>query len=183
MPTTVTNLIQGPAELWHAPFGAAEPATADAAFSAEWTNLGATSDGVKSTVELEYTKKVVDQIVDAAGATLTSRNAKISTNLAEATLENWARSLNELVSDTIVDGVFTPSNGVPGEPNYSAVAIKGLGPNGKPRLVIVRRGVQVTSLESDYKKDGMTLLPVEWEAYYVSESIAPFLVVDKQSAA
>lgn len=182
MGVTVTNLLQGPATLYHAPFGSPEPATANTAFSTAWTDLGGTSDGAKSTVELEYTKKMVDQIVDAAGATLTSRNAKIGTTLAEATLENWARSLNELTTSSITDGKFTPSNGVPGEPNYSAIALKGLGPSGKPRLVIVRRALQVANVESAHKKDGMQLLPVQWKAYYVSASIAPFVVIDKQAA-
>lgn len=181
MGVTVTNLLQGPATLYHAAFGAPEPATANTAFGAGWTDLGGTSDGVTSSVELTYTDKSVDQIVDMAGATLTGRNATVSTSLAEATLENWARSQNELAA-SIVDGVFTPGNGVPGEPNYSAVALKGLGPSGKPRLVILRRALQVANVESAHKKDGMQLLPVQWKAYYVSASIVPFVVIDKQTA-
>ena len=182
MSVTVTNLLQGPATLYHAAFGAAEPANASVALGVGWTDLGGTSDGVTSSVELGYTDKSVDQVVDMVGATFTSRNATISTNLAEATLENWARSQNELVASAITDGVYTPGNGVPGEPNYSAIALKGLGPSGKPRLVIVRRALQVANVESAHKKDGMQLLPVQWKAYYVSASIAPFVVIDKQAA-
>jgi hypothetical protein len=182
MPVTVSNLLQGPAELFRADFGAVEPATAGAPFDTAWKSLGGTSDGCKFAVELTYTEKTVDQVVDIPGQTITKRVAKLSTNLAEATLENWAIALNEAVASAVTAGVFTPSNGVPGEPLYSAIALRGLAPGGKPRTIIIRRGLQTGNVESDHKKDGQTMLPVEFTSHYVSESIAPFVVIDKPAA-
>lgn len=180
MTVTVTNLIQGPANLWIGAFGTAEPATTATVPAAGWVDAGGTQDGVTLTVEQEFSPLTVDQVVDEAGATRTARRAKVKTNLAEATLANFAQSLNELAA-SVASSVFTPTNGdkpaafaVP----YVAVLLRGLGPGGIPRDIIVRRTIQTANTESSYKKDGQLLIPVEYQGFFVSTSIVPFVIKD-----
>ena len=178
MGVTVTNLIQGPATLYAAPFGTAEPADADTDPATGWIDLGGTQDGVTATVELSYQELSVDQVVDVPGQTITRRMAKIKTNLAEATLANWALVLNELAS-SVAAGSFTPSNGIEAfAANYTALILDGIAPGGFRRRVIARRCLQVSNVDSSYKKDSQTLIPAEWGAHYVSPSIPPFAIID-----
>jgi hypothetical protein len=180
MPVTTTNLIQGPASLWVAAFGAAEPATPNTAPAVAWVDCGGTQDGVALTVEQEFSLLTVDQILDNAGATRSKRSAKIKTNLAEATLANWAVALNELPA-SVAAGSFEPVNGnvtAAFVTPYNAVLLRGLGPNGVPRDVILRRALQTGSSESSYKRDSQTLIPVEFECFYVSTTVKPFKLTD-----
>lgn len=180
MTVTTTNLIQGPAKLFVAAFGTTEPATPATTPAAGWVDVGGTQDGVALTVDQEYSILTVDQIVDNVGATRSKRSTKVKTNLAEATLANWAVALNELPG-SVVTGVFTPTNGdvtAAFVSPYQAVLLRGLGPAGVPRDIILRRSLQTGSPESSYKKDGQTLIPVEFECFFVSTSIPPFKIAE-----
>ena len=178
MPVTATNLIQGPATLWLATFGTAEPATIATAFGAGWADVGGTSDGVQFAVELELSELSVDQIIDIPGQRVTKRVSKVKTKLAEVTLTNLALSLNELAA-TVASNKFTPSNTIAAAPPaYAAVALEGLAPGGFKRRVFVRKALQIGNLEIDHKKDAQALIPVEFVGHYVSSSITPFLVED-----
>jgi hypothetical protein len=181
MAVTATNLIQGPATMYLGIFGVTEPATIATVPGAGWLDVGGTQDGVNINVELEFSELSVDQIVDIPGQRITKRVAKVKTNLAEVTLANVANALNELAA-TIVANKFTPSNGIAAfSPNYSAVLLDGIAPGGFRRRVIVRKVLQIGNVESAYKKDGQTLLPVEFASHYVSSSIAPFIWEDATS--
>jgi hypothetical protein len=181
MPVTATNLIQGPATLYTGIFGVTEPATVAAAPGVGWVDVGGTQDGVTLSVELEFSELSVDQIVDIPGQRITKRVAKVKTNLAEATLANLAIALNELAG-SVVANKFTPSNGLAAfTPNYAALLIDGIAPGGFKRRIIVRRALQISTVESAYKKDGQTLFPIEFASHYVSPSIAPFSWEDATS--
>lgn len=174
MAVTITNLIQGPARLLIGDVGATEPTYADSADGVGFTDLGGTQDGVTLTVDLTFAELSVDQLVDVPGQTLVKRMAKIATNLAEATLENWALALND--ADP-VSSAFEPTYGSGAfTPTYKALLLRGIGPNGGPRDVVLRRALQIGSPGSAYKKDGQTLIPVEFSAHYVSSVIAPFKI-------
>lgn len=178
MSVTATNLIQGPAELWIAPFGTAEPATIATAPGAGWIDVGGTQDGVTWAVEMEFAELSVDQIVDIPGQRMTKRATKLKTNLAEATLANLAISLNELAASVAVNK-FSPSNGIAAfTPNYAAILCRGLAPGGFRRQIVLRKSLQTGNVESSYKKDGQTLFPIEFTGHYVSPSILPFAVED-----
>lgn len=178
MSVTATNLIQGPAELWVAPFGTVEPATIATAPAAGWVDVGGTQDGVTYAVELEFSELSVDQVIDIPGQRVTKRVTKVKTNLAEATLANLAIALNELAA-TVAANKFSPSNGLAAfSPNYSAILLRGIAPGGFRRQVIVRKALQTGNVESSYKKDGQLLIPVEFTGHYVSTSVLPFLVED-----
>jgi hypothetical protein len=181
MSVTVTNLIQGPATLYHGLFGATEPADIDTTPATGWTDLGGTNGGAELTVELTFADLDVDQVVDVPGATLTKRMSKVKTNLAEATLENWARAQNQDVAD-ISTSVLEPTTGLAAfQPVYSALILDGIAPGGFLRRVILRRTLQIGAPGQAFKKDGQTLIPVEFAGYYVSSSIAPYYVEDATS--
>lgn len=181
MSVTATNLIQGPATLYRGAFGALEPADFSTPIdSAVWRDLGGTQDGISFSIESEWSPLTVDQLVDEAGVTRVSRKVSIKTSLAEATLQNLALATANAAP---VDGVLEPSMGVESFlPEYSAIMLEGIAPGGVRRRVFIRRSVSSDSVESSYKKDGQTLVPVTFAGYYVSPTIRPFRIVDEDEA-
>lgn len=176
MAVTTTNLIQGPANMWVAPFGTAEPA-AFAAPGVGWVDVGGTKDGVSLVIESSFSVLSVDQIVDEVGRTRTERKTSVKTSLAEATLENLARAIAEAAP---VSGVLEPAlDGTAFMPAYLAVLFDGIAPGGKIRRVIARKVLGVDSTEVAYKKDDQTVIPATFAAHYVSSSIKPWKITDQ----
>lgn len=192
MAATVSNLVQGPATLYIADFGATEPANSavnSTPQASAWTDLGGTTDGVELSIQQEYKELEVDQVVDVPGRRLTKRDMSVKTNLAEATLANLAISLN--------DGTISPSgSGYSGyyepaftdsatQPTYRALLVHGWAPgNGannqsKRRMVILRKVLSSDNVEFAYKKEDQTVFSVTWSVHYVDGSTAPFKIVDE----
>lgn len=179
MGVTATNLIQGPATIYHAAFGATEPADLSTAFGVGWTDLGGTKDGVELQVNKEYSVLSVDQIVDEVARRVTNRAVAVKTQLAEATLENLARSINETQPTS---GSFEADNDLDAfAPDYSAIGIDGIAPGGFLRRIIVRKTLATDAVGTSYKKDGMTLVPVTFSGHWVSSVLAPFVIDDADS--
>ena len=188
MAPVATNLIAGPATLWRADFGATE--AADTAVATEPTDpfvdLGGTNDGVSYVVDREFHALTIDQVTMAVGRRKTKNDVSISTNLAEPTLENWALALNQAASSVTSGGTGATAykaleleTGDAGdEPEYSCVLLRGRAPNGKKRNVIIRKALSIESVESAYKKDEQTLIPVTFTAHWISASIKPVKWVD-----
>ena len=65
------------------------------------------------------------------------------------------------------------------EPNYTSVLVRGAKPGGGNRLVIVRRALSVESIGMSWTKDGMTMVPVTFEGYYVSKSVKAIRLDDR----
>lgn len=184
MTVTVTDLIEGPATLYYGVFGAAEPLDTEVngtPAASAWTDLGATQGGVKVSINQTYTEMEVDQIIDIAGSRLTKRVVMITTNLAQPTLDNLARVMNTTAPVTGAGfKKLEPSGDTSAtQPAYSAILLDGYAPNTKKRRVILRKTLSTEALDSEYKKDGMTLLPSGWKAHYVSSSIKPFAIIDE----
>ena len=191
MPGSTENLIQGVGFLYVAPSGTDEPA--DSAITSEpdspWRAVGFTQEGVSLTVAQEYAELEVDQLVDIPGRRLTKREVTVATSLAEPTLENLAAALNELAAQVTEESesasdpgtsAFEPrTTGLQGEPNYAMVLFDGFAPSGFPRRVIVRRALQTGEVEAAYTKDGQTVFPVSFAGHYVSNTVAPYKVVDQ----
>ena len=176
MTVTSTNLIQGPATLYWAPFGTTEPATVATAPATPWVDLGGTKDGVELSVADDYSVLSVDQIVYEVGRRRTNRVLTIKTQLAEATLENLARAINNTAPST---NILTLDDGLTAfAPSYGAALLDGIAPGGFRRRVILRKTLSTDSVASAYKKDGMTLIPVTFTGHWVSTSIAPLIVTD-----
>jgi hypothetical protein len=191
---TVLNLIQGPGTLYRgtrysntsAYTGTAEPA--DAAVnttpqSSAWTDVGGTKDGVNLEFSQEFSELEVDQLIDIPDRRQTKREFNITTNLAEATLENLAVALNE-TAPTTGSGykTFEPTDGVSAtQPYYVPLIFDGYAPSGYRRRVIARRMLSVEAVGVPYKKDDQTVFPVKFGAHYVSSSLRPWKIIDQTS--
>lgn len=180
MPVTATNLIQGPAVMYTGIFGVTEPATIATAPGAGWVDVGGTQDGVSYSDATTLAKLMVDQIAMAAGATASERVVQIKTNLAEATLANLALATNNAAPAA---NVLTLDNGTVTQfvKPYQAILIDGLAPGGFRRRIIARRVLSMDAVEMAYKKDGQTLIPVTFEVFWVSSSVAPVIITDATS--
>lgn len=179
MGVTATNLIQGPATLYAGNFGVAEPATVATAPGVGWTDLGGTQEGIEFTVASEYSSLTVDQVLYDIERRRTNIQVTAKTTLAEATLENLARAINNTAP---VDGVLTADDGLDAfAPKYTALLLDGIAPGGFRRRIILRKVLATDSVGMAYKKDGQTVIPVTWTAHWVSSSIKPFTVTDATS--
>jgi hypothetical protein len=187
MAVTATNLVAGPATLYGGAFGATEPASTavgSVPSSATWTDFGGTNDGTTLSVKLDYFDLEVDQIVDKVGSRLQDREITVKTVLAEPTLTNLKTALNGGTISTSAGlwSAFEPLNDSSAtQPNYTALIVDGYAPGltSKRRRFIIRKVLNVESVDTEYKKDGQTMIPVSFRAHYVSSSTSPFVVHDE----
>lgn len=179
MPITSTNLIQGPATLYRATFGTAEPATVATAPGAGWVDAGGTKDGIELLINDEYSVLDVDQNIHEIERRRTKRVVQIKTVLAEATLENLAIAV---ANTAPASGALSGDDGLTAfNPSYSAVLLDGIAPGGFRRRIILRKTLPTDGVGMSYKKDGQTLIPITWTAHWVSTSIKPWIVTDATS--
>lgn len=183
------NLIQGTGFLYRGAFGAVEPA--DGALGSPpdagvFTDVGFTRDGVDLMITQEFSELEVDQVADVPERRLVRRELIIRTNLAEPTLENLRVALNggtlgaATTPGTGTHGTraFEPTSKTNTRPTYNSFIFDGIAPNGHPRRVIVRKGLQISDVTLAYRKDDQTVYSVQFAAHYVSNTIAPYRVVD-----
>lgn len=196
MPVITTNVIQGPADLWIATFGATEPPETAVGIAAAppspWRAIGGTTDGVNINVSQEYARMRVDQVVENIGARRTSRIFTVETNMAEGTLENLAVALNEDEDDAIDLGTgvrtFEPGDSNPGSvPHYRALLIDGMAPEEagvgpQRRRFIVRKVLSTEGAEFAYQTEDQTVMAVTFEGFFVSTSVKPFRIIDASAA-
>lgn len=282
MPVVPTNVFSGPADVFVALFGAAEPVNALAAPGAPWRDVGATAAATVATINQTYFDLVVEQVGMPVGADLTEQAITVSASFAEPTLANLRAALNQVnaggtnevqtinlgtasagsititfegqttgaiaynaaaatvqtaleslanvdpgditvtggplpgtitltfggqyagtnvaqvtVTPTGLTGgtvtVATTTQGAPGPtlgingkllnaaPSYSAVLIRGRKPGGGFRHLILRRALSVEGVPLNAKKGEMTVVPVTFKGFYVSDSVDAFWLDDRQS--
>lgn len=177
MPVTSTNLIQGPATLYLGTFGATEPATIAVAPASPFVDVGGTNDGVTLNVSQEWAQLGVDQIVDNIESRRTGRTITIATNLAEATLANWALALNN-TGPTASKLTLDEAGQLAFQPPYASLILDGIAPGGFRRRITARKVLSTESIESAYKKDDQTLIPVTFTCHWVSTSVRSFQIED-----
>lgn len=185
MGVNVTNLIQGPATMYHGWFGTAvDPAdtavNTTPAVSAGWSDVGGTLDGTTLNVAIEWSELAVDQIVDVPGRRMTKRDMSIQTQMAEGTIENLTRSLN---GGTSASGTgwksYEPAMANSAvTPNYGAILLDGIADNSRRRRVIARKTLQTENTESAYKKDEQWVIPGTFSTHYVDDVKPPFKITD-----
>lgn len=151
-----------------------------------WTDVGFTNDGVTYTVNQTFSNMMVDQVADPVGAKMTERVVTIATNMAQATLENVKYALN---TGTITTGSGFKSlepeyDGDELQPTYRAIIFDGFAPASaagvvKRRRFLVRKVLSVEAVGVAYKKGDLTLIPVTFGSFYVSQTLAPFKIVDE----
>lgn len=179
MPVTSTNLIQGPATVYVAPFGTADPATIATAPAAAWVDVGGTKGGLELNVSSEFATLTVDQIVDIIESRRTGREVTVKTTLAEATLTNLAQAIANAAP---VANVLELDDGLTAfKPAYSAILIDGIAPGGFRRRIIVRKTLPTDAVGMAYKKDDQTVVPVTWKLHWVSTVIKSLKIEDATS--
>jgi hypothetical protein len=183
------NLILGPGDLYAAAFGATEPI--DTAFatppeSPDWTDVGGTQDGVNFAQDMEFTQLEVDQTIDAPESRCTKREFKLTTNLAEVTLENIKIASNGGTITAAGTGAtshkkYEPDTDVTSgtRPNYAALIFDGPGPSGLQRRFVGRKMLQVGNVEFAYHKEDQTVLTCEFLGHAVSRTVKPFYYIDE----
>ena len=179
MPVISTNLIQGPATVYVAPFGTADPATIATAPAAAWVDVGGTKGGLELNISSEFATLTVDQIVDIIESRRTGREVTVKTTLAEATLANIA---NAIANDAPVAHVLELDDGLAAfKPAYSAILVDGIAPGGFRRRIIVRKTLPTDAVGIGYKKDDQTVVPVTWKLHWVSTVIRALKIEDATS--
>lgn len=183
MTVTAANLIMGPGVFYMGDFEETEPTDAlvGSAPGAGWNDAGGTLGGVVLSVNQEYKELEVDQIVDIVGSRLIKRAMVLTTQLAEATLDNLARALNNPVPtpDTGFTKFEPPNDNSATQPLYRAFIFDGFAPGGFRRRVIGRKVLNTESTETPYSKDGQTIYKVSFKCHFVSDAVKPFKVVDQ----
>ena len=186
MAVNVTNLIQGPANIYVGAFGAIEPG--DALINASYvttaggfTDAGGTLDGVTLNVDQNWSDLDADQIIDVAGSRQTKRQIGVATKLAEPTLDNLAKVMNDSAPTTAAStSFFEPADGMSAfVPTYRAILFEGFAPKGFRRWVILRKVLNTEGTAFVAKKDDQGNFSVTWKTFYVSSAIRPFRVVDQ----
>lgn len=177
MTVTVTNALMGAAVLSTGAVGVVEPTSGATALGVGWTDAGGTLGGVDVAIDQTLTPKKFDQIGMAVGAQRTAVGVTVVANLAEPTLANLALALNfgtlGAATKMDIDPAITNT-----DPGYIAVCLTGQKPGGGVRRIFVRRCLSTAKTDLAYKIDGQQVIPVTFEAYYVSAAIKPSTVDD-----
>lgn len=154
--------------------------------SSAWTYSGFTSDGITVTIGQTFSEMRVDQLADRVGTKLITRELQVKANLAEATLANLTLGLNGgTITTAASNSYYEPTyDGSELQPLYIAVIFDGYAPSSsaglsKRRRFLLRKSISTENVESSYKKDGLTLVPVTFTTHYVSDTVAPFRIVDE----
>ena len=143
-----TKVIEGAAEVLVGAYGAAQGAC---------TSIGSTDGGVMLTVGNEYHDVEVDQSKVPIDTKLDKRTAKLSCDMAEATLANLALAMalptTALAGSTVSVGLQEPEN--------KTIYIVGPAPDGKVRTIHVFKAKVTGSPEMAYQKDEKVVVPLE----------------------
>lgn len=187
MAVNVSNILMGPATLYIGAQGVITAMPADSAVNttpaaSAWTDMGGTNGGATFSWDPKFTTLEVDQVVYTIDDRLTSVDVMLTTTLAEVTLANLAAALNTTVGTTGVG--FATS-----EPNFGTNAsqtpkvsllLDGIAPgtNFRRRLYIPR-AQQTGKVAPVNAKDKQIGFDVQFTAYFVSNTVAPFHYVDQ----
>jgi hypothetical protein len=135
-----------------------------------WVSLGETDGGVKITKTQNIETFSSDQRTGKVKAIRTEEGVTIETNLLQATLEKLAKVIGGTVTDT-APGVGTiGKRSLPlyagAEVTEYALLFRGDSPYGAtyPGQYYVPRGYMDDDVETEFTKDGKTLIPVKFEA-------------------
>lgn len=186
------QVLQGAGRLYIGVFsatGANEPSLSainSAPQASAWTYAGFTSDGITINIDQSFSEMQVDQLADRVGTKLLTRALTLQANLAEATLANLSLGFNGGTITTAAGySYYEPVyDGTELQPTYIAALFDGYAPSSpagvsKRRRIILRKALSTESIESAYKKDSLTLVPVTFTSHYVSDTVAPFRIIDE----
>lgn len=176
------NIVQGPANLWLAPFGTTEPL--DSAVTSDpgagWVFAGGTEDPVVLEEDMTYADLTVTQVQMAVGARLTKYEVTVKTKMSELTVQNLQYAMNQLNTVTVNSGYTSIDRQVglaSSQPTYAALLIDGWGPTlvgGSARWRhIVRKVISMPKITRAYDPTKQGFFDVTFKGFFVSSSIAP----------
>ena len=189
---TPSNITQGPAAVYIAPFGTTVPL--DSAVTsppgANWIDIGGTTGGVNLEVDNTYTPQDVDQLVDSVGARLTKRSIMVTTSMAETSLANMQYALNNLCTFGVQTGytttdLLTATSAT--QPAYATIIIDGWAPvTGTSevscrRRIVLWKTISQSKLALDYEMAKYATFAISWQTFYVSASVSPMHITDQTS--
>jgi hypothetical protein len=177
------NIVQGPANLWLATFGATEPVDSAVATdpSSPWVFAGGTETPVVLEEDLTYTNQRVTQIQMPLGARITDYAITVKTMMSEANVANLQWALNQLNTVVVSSGYTTGDRQVgvaSSQPSYSALIVDGWGPllntgaSARWRH-IVRKVISQPKIVRNYDPTKQVGYDVTFTAFFVSSSISP----------
>ena len=193
MAVTASNLVLGPASMYVAPFGTAEPTDASVTPNGyltppggAWVDVGGTEGGVSFEADTKYTDLAVDQIIMNVGARLTELSMMVTTKLSEVTLGNLTTALNSITSSGSGTGYSTTDitvTSAASQPTYAAIIIHGWAPllsTGAPALrrITIRKVLSQAKVALMYDKKTQASYSTTFNAFFVSNSINPVHIVD-----
>jgi hypothetical protein len=141
--------------------------TALEADTANWRNLGYTTDGVEVSNEPDYGEVPVDQLLDSARIFKQGMRMTVNTTLAEASLENLLVAWG-LPSSAQSGSTVTVSGGALGDdPVERSIAFVGVAPKTaagakQERVYYLRRALQVETTAFSLSRADATTFPVSF---------------------
>ena len=192
MAINVLNLCQGPADLYVAPAGTAEPLDSAATIAGGppgvgWVGVGGTLGGITFEQDDNYDDMTVKQLPLAIGARRTAQSISVRTQMREATLTNLSLAMNSLVSLATLGSYSTADpTGLQlvTQPVYSALIFDAWAPqlaNGGQarRRIIVRKVIAKPKVTLYAEQEKGQMYDVVWQAFFVSPSIRPWHWIDQ----
>ena len=134
-----------------------------------WRHVGWTSGGVEFNYQPDYGEVEVDQTLDSVKLFKQKQTATVTTNLAEATLENlllaWGQPAATLTGDGEEDELGISSGELGDEPVERSLLFIGPSPRSatnkkRERVYLVRRAIQVESSAHTLNRAEATQVPV-----------------------
>ncbi len=182
---TGDNVIAGPARIYYGAFGATEPTDANVASapaSAVWTTGGFTEGGIKVVSGYTFGEYHVDQVLLPVSARAQKQEFTVTTNLAEATIENLNNAWSGLGTISTGSGfkALDPPNMDGGTvPTFLAMILDGYAVTDSTQStrrmrLIVRKCLNIEPVSFAFEKDKQRVFSVKISALWVSDAIKPF---------
>ena len=164
----MVKLLVGSGRLYAHAEGTAMPATNVDPTTAGWIDLGAIDGGVSAEREKTLEEHFVDHETGPVDVSRAAESLLIETNLAEPTLTNLGKVLNNLTPTTDVGPPATETlAGYRGATvAKQALLFRGGSPEGPAKIgqTYIPRGYFAGDLGLAHRKDEQTLIPVEFRA-------------------
>jgi len=172
------KIFGGPARLVKASTGSAQPSliehiispTGAKGLNPDWTDIGATEDGVTLTVSKETEQWNVDESVYTVREPVTNADFTVEASLAENNLNNLVMAWEALPIHTTAGGGSNVAQqkvhmGVPTLLSEQMIAFIVEKPDGKLRAYAFYKAA-LTGADSEHKyaKANKTLVPISWKA-------------------
>jgi hypothetical protein len=168
MSTQPYEIIAGPADVWVSPVGTPMPAVdaAESAFDGAWVAMGKTEGGIQVTHDQDIELLYADQRTGPLKAIRTREGLMVEFELAEITLERYAKLLNDATVTTSGSPnrkEMKPYQGL--DVAQFAVLVRGPSPYTDGFLQYqVPVAVQVEAPEVTFVKDDKSTLSCQWAA-------------------